>query len=159
MSETTQSAPELKRSMKIVPGYDCILIQPCVHGSTKCKPGSGSNHGRHSAELVMSVSYGEAEVAFLAYTGLYPSGFLSSTPATGGEVVWHTSWPQDFQNEEDRGEPNENALCKNWSACYRTTAGLYAYKLFDLLISKGSDAVYEKLEEEYYELTKNRKGS
>lgn len=153
----TESKPI--RHMNIVPAWDCILVQPCVHGVAKCKPGSGSSHGRHNAELYMSVQGRGAEVILGINTGWYLGDDFGSVGRAVGaiEVTWHTSWPQEEQAEEDARMPHTDGTCRNWDACYMQSSGTTGNQLFELLITKGSEPVYEWLEKQYYDLVKGRK--
>lgn len=146
--------PKLERRMWVVPGYDCLEVQPCKFGSEKCKPGRGGSHGRHSAEVWMAVLGHQAEVIFKINAGWNISNVFE-TLAFGDEVYWHTAWPQEGQTEEDRREPKQDASCKDWGDCYQTSTGTsYVNDLFSLLVREGSDAVFKWLENEYWKLVK-----
>jgi hypothetical protein len=144
--------------MWLVPGYDCIRVQPCKFGSPTCKPGSGGSHGRHSAELWMAVTGHEAEVLFSVNTSWdLQQGIRSSLSIPEGiEVCWHTAWPQEGQTEEDRREPRGgDASCKDWKDCYQQSTGIsYVKELTDLLVKEGSEAVFKWLENEYWKLVR-----
>ena len=148
-----------KQRMWLVPGYDCVLIQPCKFGKESCKPGKGGSHGRHSAELWMSVLGHEAEVTLSVNTSWSPIlGRSHPLPVPSGiEVNWHTAWPQveNGQTEENRRDPKPNASCADWGACYSTSStSSYAEELTQVLVRDGSDAVFKLLENEYLKLVR-----
>lgn len=136
-----------ERIVAIKPAYDCINVQPCVHGSKDCGTRPGANHGRHNAELRMTLRTPAAEVTLVINTGWD----LPSTPTmfrrgmTGGLVEFHSSKPF-YDEQTPQGTP-----CDLWPTCYGDTG----YGISDdgaaLLVSSGSDAVWTWLEELYRE--------
>lgn len=153
--------PSITRRMWLVPGYDCTLVQPCKFGSESCTKKKGLGHGRHSAELWMSVLGHQAEVLFNVTTSWFPSTKTQLEVTThgllpfGNEVCWHTAWPQEGQTEEERRDPKPNTSCKDWGACYQLSTGTtYVRELTEMLVSEGSDAVFKWLENEYWKLVK-----
>ncbi len=145
-----------KRRMWLVPGYDCVLVQPCKFGSAECTRRKGLGHGRHSAELWMAVLGHEAEVLFSVNTSWSISPLRSARETPYGiEVCWHTAWPQEGQTEEDRRDPKPNASCKDWKDCYQQgSTNSLANELTDLLVREGSEEVFKWLENEYLKLVR-----
>jgi hypothetical protein len=146
MSEANQ----LKRIVTVRPAYDCIGVRPCVHGSEACKPGSGGSHGRHSAEMHLTVRGPDAEVTLVIGTcwdlPTVPDHHCHRGPK-GYFVQFHTARPR--YEGQDRREPQPGDSCYGWTGCY-TDAG---YTMSDeptrLLVAAGSDAVWAWLEQQY----------
>ena len=146
-----------ERIIKIRPAYDCIEVQPCVHGSKDCIPGTGGSHGRHNAELQMTVRGPDAEVTVVISTGW-------DHPATpddvriarrldypkGAFVEFHTAKPR-YEGQESYHRPEPGDSCWGWPDCYLDTGYLMADTGAKLLVEKGSDAVWEWLENLYAE--------
>lgn len=142
----------LERIFNIKPAYDCIGVQPCVHGSETCKPGTGGSHGRHNAELHLTVRGNGAEITLVIGTGwdlptvpLYQQCARRGGYPKGRFVEIHTAYPR--YGGQDRRDPHPEATCKDWPNCYTD----WGYSMSDeptaLLAEKGSDAVWEWLEE------------
>lgn len=136
------------------PAYDCIGVQPCVHGSPTCKPGTGGSHGRHNAELHMTVRGADAEVALIISTGWD----LPTVPAhqrcirhldypRGAFVEIHTARPR--YEGQGRREPQPGDSCFGWPGCYVDTGFTMSDQPTRLLVEKGSDATWEWLESLY----------
>lgn len=138
---------EFERIVTVKPAYDCLVVQPCVHGSTRCGSNPNYNHGRHNTEMLMTLRSPVAEVTLTVGTGWY----LPETPAnvrlddrpSGRAVEFHSSMPQ-YGGHEPQG-----STCDLWPVCY----GNFGYTMADeptaLLVRKGSDAVWEWLESAY----------
>lgn len=147
---------DLERIVTVHPAYDCIMVQPCVHGSDHCKPGTGGSHGRHSAEMHLTVRGPDAEVTLVVNTGwdlpVTPKhsrfAHIVETPR-GSFVEFHTARP--VYEGQTGGEPRADGSCKDWSACYLNTGYTMADEPTRLLVEKGSDAVWEWLEAQYGE--------
>ncbi|MCV7354474.1 hypothetical protein [Mycolicibacterium fluoranthenivorans] len=146
----------LERLVTVQPAYDCIGVQPCVHGSDTCNPGTGRSHGRHNAELHMTVGGPDAEITLVIGTGWD----LPSVPAhhrlarhdyypRGRFVEFHTARPR--YEGQDRREPQPDGTCKSWSGCYLAGGYTMADEPTRLLVAKGSDAVWAWLENLYNE--------
>ena len=142
----------LQRIVNVRPAYDCIGVQPCVHGSENCKSGTGRSHGRHNAELHLTVRGEDAEVSLVIGTGWdlptvperhhrdrrYPDGVFVQT---------HTANPS--YSGQHRLNPQPGGTCANWSSCYLNTGYSPADEPAALLVEKGLDAVWEWLENRY----------
>lgn len=143
---------ELQRVFNVRPAYDCIGVQPCVHGSETCKPGTGGSHGRHAAEMHMTVRGPDAEVTLVLGTGwdlpTVPDHHTHRGP-TGRFIEFHTARPQ--YEGQDGSPPRSDGTCKNWSGCYLNTGYSMSDEPTRLLVEKGSDAVWEWLEALYRE--------
>lgn len=146
--------PELERIFRVHPAYDCIGVQPCVHGSENCKPGTGGSHGRHNAEMHLTVRGPDAEVTLVISTGWD----LPTVPAyqrisrrmdypRGAFVELHTARPR--YDGQDGGKPPPDGTCKNWAACYVDTGYTMSDEPTALLVQEGSEAVWAWLETLY----------
>jgi hypothetical protein len=149
---------KLQRIVTVRSAYDCIGVQPCVHGSKDCIPGTGGSHGRHNAELHMTLRGDDAEVTLVVSTGWD----LPTVPADmrlsrikeyprGAFVELHTAWPRYAGQEPYSGAGGPGDSCENWGGCYVDTGYLMADTPTRLLVEKGSDAVWSWLENLYAE--------
>jgi hypothetical protein len=147
---------DLERVFVVRPAYDCIGVQPCVHGSLNCKPGTGGSHGRHNAEMNFTVRGPDAEITLVIGTGwdlpTVPKHHrirkLLECPS-GRFVEMHTAHPR-FEGQAGN-EPGGDGTCKDWTGCYISTGYRMAEEPALLLVEKGSDAVWEWLETLYAE--------
>lgn len=145
----------IERRVHIRPAYDCIRVQPCVHGNERCSSGDrGGNHGIHNAELQMTVRGPDAEITLLIGTGWFlpvtPNKDLGTTYPAGHCVVFHTARPR-YEGQPSWDKPNPAAHCKDWGRCYSDAGYLMAEEPARLLVEKGCDAVWEWLENQYNE--------
>ena len=143
-----------ERHVYIRPAYDCIRVQPCVHGNERCSSGDrGGNHGIHNAELQMTVRGPEAEVTLRIGTGWFlpvtPKKNLGTQYPYGYCVSFHTARPR-YEGQEP-GEVAPEGHCKDWGQCYWDAGFLMAEGPAALLVEKGSDAVWPWLENQYQE--------
>jgi hypothetical protein len=142
-----------ERAFHVKPAYDCIGVQPCVHGSKDCIPGTGGSHGRHNAELIFTVSGPDVEVSLVVFTGWD----LPTVPVhqritrdgnypypRGAWVELHTARPR--YEGQDREEPRPDGTCRDWAACHLDTGYSMSDEPTRLLVEKGSDAMWEWLE-------------
>lgn len=147
---------ELWRVFHVRPAYDCIGVQPCVHGSESCKPGTGGSHGRHNAEMHLTVRGPDTEITLVVSTGWD----LPTVPAyhrlsrdrdypRGAFVELHTARPR--YEGQDGGPPRPDGTCKDWAACYLDAGYSMSGEPTRLLVEQGSDAAWEWLEALYYE--------
>ncbi|QRY51824.1 hypothetical protein [Mycolicibacterium septicum] len=138
---------DLERIFRVKPAYDCIGVQPCVHGSDNCKPGTGGSHGRHNAEMHMTVRGSDAEVTLVLGTGwdlpTVPDHHTRRGP-TGRFVEFHTARPR-YEGQDYR-EPRPDWSCAGWSGCYIDSGYSMSDAPTALLVEKGSDAAWEWLE-------------
>lgn len=151
---------ELERIVNIHAAYDCIGVQPCVHGSERCKPGSGGSHGRHAAEMHMTVRGPDAEVTLVIGTGWdLPTvpDFQTHRGPTGRFVEIHTARPQ--YEDQDVRTPMPGDSCEHWGACYVNTDYTMSDEPTALLVEKGSEAVWAWLENLYGETQAELVGS
>lgn len=146
---------ELERIFRVRPAYDCIGVQPCVHGSETCKPGTVGSHGRHNAEMHLTVRGTDAEVTLVISTGWD----LPTVPArqrlnrhqdcpNGLFVEIHTARPR--YDGQDGGAPRADGTCKDWAGCYLDAGYTMSDEPTRLLVEKGSDAAWTWLEDLYY---------
>lgn len=151
------STKAIERIVHVRAAYDCIGVQPCVHGSPRCKPGSGYSHGRHNAELSMTVRGPDAEITLVIGTGwdlpTVPSHHrrarLDDDYPRGRFVEFHTARPRC--EGQDRGEPRPDGTCKDWADCYIDAGYTMSNEPARLLVAEGSDAVWAWLENLYNE--------
>lgn len=137
---------ELTRVIKFRPAFDCIMVQPCVHGSERCIPGKGGSHGRGSVEMTMLLVGDVGAVQFGVFTGWS----IDETPpnmrghASPAEVGVHSRRPQ-----YDDHEPQECELLN--APCYYDVGYLRAQEPWRLLRYEGHEAVWQHLESQYAE--------
>ena len=145
-------AETLERIFRVLPAYDCIGVQPCVHGSERCIPGTGGSHGRKSAEMHLTVRGPDAEITLVISTGwdlpTVPAYHRGREPR-GAFVEFHTARPR--YEGQDRGEARPDGTCRDWAACYLDTGYTMSDEPTALLIAEGSDAVWAWLENLYDE--------
>ena len=147
---------DLERVFVIRPAYDCIGVQPCVLGSADCKPGAGGSHGRNNALMYLTVRGRDAEVTLGVATGWdlptvperHRTSRLIDSPS-GRFVEIHTAHPR-YEEQPDNG-PQIGGTCADWAGCYVSNGFLMADEPTRLLVEKGSDAVWEWLENLYAE--------
>jgi hypothetical protein len=151
---------ELERIFSVRPAYDCIGVQPCVHGSKTCKPGAGGSHGRHNAEMHLTVRGPDAEVTLVIGTRwdlpTVPDRHTHRGPV-GSFVEIHTARPR-YEGQESYREPQPGDTCYDWGACYVDAGYLMADEPTRLLVEKGSDAMWEWLENLYNETQMDMSG-
>lgn len=134
------------REITIKPAYDCLKVQPCVHGSEKCGTVPGHGHGRHNAEMHLRLATEQSEVVWVAGT----NWFLPETPLSvqlpevskGRFVEWHSTTPQ----YEDHTPLGGGKCPRQWDTCYLDQSYWASDEGWVLLVSKGTDAVWEWLE-------------
>lgn len=133
---------EFERIVTIKPAYDCLEVQPCVHGSADCGTRPGASHGRHNAQLHMTLRNSVAEVILVVGTGWY----LPQTPVTvrhdlrAAFVEFHSATPS-YEGQDPQG-----TSCDLWPVCYGNVGYTMADEPAALLVSSGSDAVWQWLE-------------
>ena len=141
----------LARTVTVHPAYDCIGVQPCALGSKDCIPGTGGSHGRKSAEMHFVVSGEEAEVALVISTGwdlpTVPQRHRETWNPRGSFVELHTARAR-YEGQEGN-EPRSDGTCKDWAGCYVDQGYLMSDAPTALLVEKGSDALWEWLENLY----------
>jgi hypothetical protein len=143
---------EFQQIVTVAPAFDCVVVQPCVHGSKRCGKDPGATHGRHNAEMRIILRNELAEVILVVNTGWY----LPETPAfVGGRdddrsprpalVEFHSAVPM-YEGDEPQG-----TRCDLWPKCYGNTGYTIADEPTAMLVSKGLDAVWEWLKAEHRE--------
>lgn len=145
---------ELEHIFHLRPAFDCIGVQPCVHGSERCIPGTGGSHGRKSAEMHLTVRGVDAEVTLVISTGwdlpTVPAHHRISRDGTyprGVCVEMHTARPR--HEGQDRREPRPDSACKDWADCYIDVGYMMSDEPTRLLVQEGSEAVWTWLETFY----------
>lgn len=135
---------EFERIVTVTPAYDCLRVQPCVHGSSDCGTRPGASHGRHNAELRMLLRSPVAEVGLVVNTGWElpetPAGVRITRSPSGAYVEFHSSVPS-YEGHEPQG-----STCDLWPTCYGDLGYTMADEPVRLLVASGSDAVWEWLE-------------
>lgn len=151
MPDTTQeTTADFERIVAIKPAYDCLMVQPCVHGSAECGIRLGSNHGRHNAELHMTLRGVAGEVTLRVGTGWE----LPETPKYA-RIDHNADMPRgmcvDFHSPKPQYEGHEaqSTQCDLWPVCYGNTGYSIADEPTALLVQSGSDAVWVWLEKAY----------
>ena len=144
-----------ERSITITAAHDCT--NGCEFGSERCQGrDSGGFHGIDSAVINFVVAGAEGAIVFRLFSGWYKRetterlremnrDVVGHLLANGlGDLGYHAIKPirpdSDFENEK----------C-NWTGagCYYDGSGLRAQDAYDVLVSKGSDGIWEFLEAEY----------
>jgi hypothetical protein len=145
---------DLKHEIRFIPAFD------------KRDPRPNKNYGIHGANLAFYLSNGKQAVQFVLYTNwhlphireeakkdpkhiaakmAYPFEYwMMPQPA---DVGYHSPVPQ-YEGQEPLTEDCEFT----GGTCYYDGSGLQAEGLFELLIAKGSDGLWEELERRYAEL-------
>lgn len=140
----------LEKIVYVRPAFDCLMIQPCVHGSDRCGTVPYASHGRHNAELHLTLRGATAELTLVINTGWYlsetPQYVRVSSEARGSRVEFHSAVPRY------EGQELQQTKCDLWPAgCYGDAGYTMAEEPADLLMRKGSDAAWEWLETTYKE--------
>lgn len=139
---------EFQREVVITPAYDCIMVQPCVHGSGKCGTVPGRSHGRHNAEMHMRLYTDTSEVVLLVGTGwCLPETPYSAQPPglAGGRLIeWHSTQPM-YEGNSPLSDSGEDCPRK-WPTCYIDQTYTPSDEGWRLLVSEGSEAVWPWLE-------------
>lgn len=134
-----------ERIVTIKPAYDCLMIQPCVHGSKDCGTKPGASHGRHNAELWMTLRNQIAEVCLVVGTGWdlpqTPMAARIQEAPRSAFVEMHSSIP--FYEEQSP----QGGQCDLWETCYGDVGYTMADQPTRLLVTEGSDAVWAWLKE------------
>jgi hypothetical protein len=142
---------KLTREITVTPAYDCVRVKPCVHGSEDCSTKPGRNHGIHYAEMRMHLGTDDHEVVLTVNTGWYlpqtPNRFDHSAERMGSSVGWHSRRPI-LDTESGMCEEPENCP-RGWETCYSDAAYLIANEGALLLVTEGTDATWDWLEELY----------
>lgn len=147
---------DLQRITLVVPAYDCIR-NPCKFDVPECKTTPGRNHGIHNAELHMGVRGPSAEVTLVINTGWdlpsvpnYVRQRTAMRHPIGSYIEFHTSAPQHEDHQPSiRLEMRDDDACKTWDNCYFDRGYLMAEYPATLLVTNGSEAVWEWLEMEH----------
>ena len=136
---------EFERRITFDPAYDCIRVQPCVHGSDKCRGTNAHGHGVHGVDMRWFLIGPAGVVQFVVYTGWH----LDVTPPAphgpmAADLGYH--WPTPRYQEQTAMQ------CDLLSAghCYYDGSGLNAKHPWRILREQGSEAVWSYLED-YYE--------
>lgn len=141
---------ELQRIVRVRPAYDCI-VQPC--GRNGCGERPGASHGRHNAEIHFILRSERAEIVLSVGTGwdlpetprnMRSSHALRDLPRGMG-VDFHSADPQYDGQEPRIGD------CQLWRPCYNDVGFTMSDEPAELLVRKGSDAVWEWLEAKHQE--------
>ena len=122
----------LERIVEFVPGYD--------------KKDEG--WGIHGVDLRMVLKGPRGAVQFVLYTGWYQPHLRKTMGAQWplpADVGYHSPEPR-YDGQEPMAEACEYL---DGAPCYYDGSGLRAEKVFDILTEKGSDGVWEYLEDEY----------
>lgn len=141
-----------ERVVEMHPAYDCIEVQPCVHGSKHCKPGSGGSHGRCAAIMSWSLRGEAGAVEFTFFTGM----FLPATPArvrVGGASGKCLSIHSAFEMRDALNEADGCGL--TGGHCWHDVTYLAADDLLEVLVAKGHEALWTELEQ-WYEVMVDR---
>lgn len=130
------------------PAFDCLLVQPCVHGSPTCKPGSGGSHGRGSVQMFFALTGPNGTVSLEIFTGW---GIDATPPSLWGQpgsacVALHSRGPR-YDDHERRMD------CTHPEGCYYNVSYIMAEEPWRLLREQGEDAMWAWLVECHDELS------
>lgn len=137
---------KLKREIKLLPAWD------------KRDPNPSKNYGIHSMNLVMYVIGGKGAIQFVVYTNCHLrhveqemitscDGRFCRLKPLPADIGYHAKIAQ-----YDGQEPTQENCKLTNGVCYYDGSSLYAEELYyDIFVPKGSDAMFEKMEEIYYE--------
>ncbi len=132
----------MKRHFKMIPAFDKRSTDP------------KKNYGIHGAELVMWVEGENGAVSFVLFTNWnlpsvqketnirkYPFEYcMTPTPA---DLGFHHKKPGEYLYKNDTCE------FVSGHSCYYEGSGLQAEGIYKILLEKGSEGVYKKLESLY----------
>lgn len=136
-------------SITFRPAFDCLLVQPCVHGSSTCKPGSGGSHGRGSVQMFFVLTGPKGAVSLEILTGW---GIDATPPNLWGRagsacVALHSRTPR-WEDHEKRMD------CMHLpEGCYYDVGFSMADEPWRLLREQGEDAMWEWLVECHHEMS------
>ena len=128
----------------------------------KRDPDPKKNYGIHGCELRMVLKGGRGAVQFLIYTNWQlpnvQKEMIEKHPRTAdaelffapmaADVGYHSLKPQ----YEGQKSIIESCEYLNGKPCYYDGSGLRAEEWFKILVEKGSDVIWEMMEEEYHDL-------
>ena len=140
----------MERIVNLSPAYDRRSKDP------------DKNYGIHGVELRMVVKGELGAVQFVVFTNwmlphIYKEWETRSNPAEAwmykpmaADAGYHSPKPTHT------GQPKPTNSCEylDGKPCYYDGSGLHAEKVFDILVSEGSNAVWEYLEQYYNEVFK-----
>lgn len=154
----------LERIFEMTSARDCH--DGCAFGSARCKPGSGGYHGRHGAEMRMVVKGEHGAIQFVVYTNWHakptydhlvaahdPANAFGYGPGWSARLVFGpmaADLGYHKRTEEWEGQlRTDDCPYLDGDPCYYDGSGLWAEEVFETLVTKGSDAVWNRLEAEY----------
>lgn len=135
-----------RRIIKIAPAYDCLSVQPCTRENDQqaCIESSGDFHGRAHAMLMMTLDHKDIEVTLVMNTKWdvpeAPKEVRDNDGPRGAYVMTHSAFPM-YADQESHAN-----CCDRWEICYWDFGYTEADEPTRLLITKGSDAVWEWLD-------------
>lgn len=135
-----------RRWIAFSPSYDCIVRQPCVHGSETCTPGSMHSHGRHSVDMTWYLQGEIGVVQFKVATGW----MLDDTPvsAWGLTMAFDLGYHSPVPLYEGQSPMSDCHLLPG-RECFYDGSGLMADTPWRLLRREGDAAVWKHLEDYY----------
>lgn len=152
---------EFTREVVVRPAWDCLKVQPCVHGSALCSTDPRGNHGRGTAKIVFTLRANDDEVQLDMLTEWWRSETPPHVQARVAEsfplysralFYYHSREPFD----ESRSSSDPDGCPRNWAKCHSFTDYAYGPVGGQILVEQGSDALWDWLAErwqEKYELT------
>jgi len=135
---------KLERLLEFDPAYDKRSSDPKI------------NYGIHGVEMRWIVKGEEGAIQFVVYTNWHLSHVANELK--GKSHVFYEPLPVDvgYHSKVPRydGQHPVNEKCKylNDQPCYYDGSGLHAQKVFNMLVEKGGEAVWEYLENYYAEI-------
>lgn len=105
-------------------------------------------YGIHCAEMRFYLKGNAGVVQFVLYTGWYlPHNQREFDRPMPADLGYHSLKPM-----YNGHYPTEKCPFLNGKTCYYDGSGLNAERIFDVLLYKGSDGVWEELKAYYHEL-------
>lgn len=113
-------------------------------------PDPNKNYGIHGVELRMVLKGKLGAVQFVLYTNWYLPHIqkeLSIDSPIPADLGYHSPTPK-YSDQPAR----DNCPYLDGAPCYYDGSGLNAQRIYDVLLTKGSDGVWKELEDYYIEL-------
>ena len=149
----------ITRTVDITPGWDCIGVRPCKFGYDRCVPGGNGSHGRHNAELHLTVTGPTAEILLVLNTGWnLPTVPMNQRVCTiksypdGKYIRFHTAFPQ-YPEQQPLSRTDRDRVCCDWPQCFMDHSFTLADQPAALLVTDGLDAVWAWLKNKLAELS------
>lgn len=165
----------LTREVEFEKGYDCGGPNGCAFGQSTCAPGKGGYHGMHGANMRFLLKGAFGTVDFVVYTNWYAKDTVERIEndkkrwvprGSGSFDVGHLAslffgpMPADLgyhaldvsESRKEWMQPRDNCPYLDGKPCYYDGSGLNAEPVFELLVTQGSEAVWDYLHDYYVDV-------